>query len=463
MHRREYIAARAAGLAITAGCFGGSDGDATTTETRTRSETPTATPETTEQPDRTSSEAGRTIYVGPNGGVGAEGTETDPLGSIQTAVDRAQPGDTVHVLPGSYSEAVRTKRSGTPDEPITVTGPPDAVFRGSPTPSEHKFGFHIEHSHIHVRGMTFNGLHDPANQDQPESYVTSLIVARHTPSSPDHYHQNLVIKPDAVGNTLRPLIHVMHSEGVEIGEFEVIGPPGLAIGKFGDKDAHNGEIVYLGTAPAEIPQRSETSDASHDFLYEPDTTNDVHIHHIDNSAGHPHAELVDVKAGCHDVRIEYCTDGGNAGSYIEPFRDQTVGRSITLDGRNVTVRWNRITGSEGRGIDVGNWGLTSPEQYERIAGHPYPESLRDHGRANSIYGNEITECAGLAIRYPMVDSDDGEPRIAEKWGPEAQSRVCGNTVSGDTHGRPGTECGTDVPTTETIGHLGGDSPWSSEG
>ena len=53
------------------------------------------------------------IFVAPDGDDAAPGTRARPLASIQTAVDRARPGDTVIIRGGTYRETVRLKTSGT--------------------------------------------------------------------------------------------------------------------------------------------------------------------------------------------------------------------------------------------------------------------------------------------------------------------------------------------------------------
>lgn len=457
MNRRRFLALVGTGcVSSAAGCSSHDTTDSGATRTRNRTDTRTTNTSTPRTKTANGPDGRTDLFVGPNGDRDATGGESDPLGSIQTAFEYAQPGDTIHALPGDYVEAVRTTRGGQPGNPITLTGPPDAVFRGRPMPEKHKFGFHIEHSHVHIRGLTFNGLWDTARPDSRESYIRTLISARHPPGSPGQYHQDLVIKPHAVGNTLRPLIYVAYSRQVEIGEFEVIGPAGLAMLEFGDEESHNGEVVYLGHAPDQL----DDSITAAQFGGEPDQSRDIHVHHIDNSAGHPHAELVDVKAGCSDVLIEYCTDAGGAGRYILPGGDPTSETSMHLGGRNVTLRWNVIEGSHGQGVEVGSYGLAQPEAFEDQYGMAFPEDLLDHGRANEIYGNRIVDCAGLAIQYPTVYTD-GTERIVEGYGPGDQTRVCGNSITGESHGQPARACDGEVPTTDTIGHLGGDSPWSA--
>jgi hypothetical protein len=59
-------------------------------------------------------------YVAPDGkGIGSRSA---PFGRVQDALGIAQPGDTIHVAPGTYEESVRTVRSGTLDRPIVIRG-----------------------------------------------------------------------------------------------------------------------------------------------------------------------------------------------------------------------------------------------------------------------------------------------------------------------------------------------------
>jgi len=73
------------------------------------------------------------IVVAPDGNDAAAGTRDAPLATIQAAVDRAGPGDTVLVRGGTYRESVRLTRSGRPDAPIRLLAMPGetVVFSGT--------------------------------------------------------------------------------------------------------------------------------------------------------------------------------------------------------------------------------------------------------------------------------------------------------------------------------------------
>lgn len=71
------------------------------------------------------------IFVAPGGDDGGPGSQAEPLGSIQAAVDRAGPGTVVRVAAGVYREAVEVTRSGEPGAPIVILAAPGAVLDGA--------------------------------------------------------------------------------------------------------------------------------------------------------------------------------------------------------------------------------------------------------------------------------------------------------------------------------------------
>ena len=78
----------------------------------------------------------REIYVEQKHGQASDkndGSEATPLKTIQAAVDLAKPGDVIWIKAGSYADAVRIfKKSGTVDQPITITAwKDDRVHIGS--------------------------------------------------------------------------------------------------------------------------------------------------------------------------------------------------------------------------------------------------------------------------------------------------------------------------------------------
>lgn len=71
------------------------------------------------------------VHVAPGGKPAGAGTTQAPLATIQEALDRAKPGDTVRVAAGVYRERVVFKNGGEHSKPVTLQGEPGAVLDGS--------------------------------------------------------------------------------------------------------------------------------------------------------------------------------------------------------------------------------------------------------------------------------------------------------------------------------------------
>lgn len=418
MKRRRFLELATLGSHLIAGCSG-EDGEPSPTRSdtpnSTLTRTPTATPTrtSTDTPTKTPRENPNKIFVSPDGASSNPGTREQPLESIQAAVDLAEPGHTVYADSGRYFEEVQSVRDGEPDQPITITGPSDAVVSGArDKPWTKAFG--INHSHIHIRRLTIDGLQEPSASEEVSSYMN---IGIHTNPNPNRVLNGLVYKPSAIGNTREAAITLGPANNVEVGEFRVNGPVGLEY-LWEEEIGHFGEVVYVGTGEVEETENKH-----------------VHVHHIDNSEGHAHIELVDIKGGTEDVTVEYCT---SANAKLPSDNDNSP--AIHIGGTDATFRWNRIKSSAFNGIDVGNYAPYSDD-------YPNP-SAPNAGRANAIYGNEILDSGELAINYT------GEVSEAD------QRHVCGNTINTPTGGNPTKECPEGLPQTDTIGHLGGDSPWT---
>lgn len=357
-----------------------------------------------------------TYFVAPDGDNSGQGSREDPFESIQHALTFAQPGETVHVLPGRYREHVTTVRPGEPGDPITITGPPEAVYLGgnlsqSPEPLK------IRHSHVHVTGLTFDGLQHPDRADDLEAYAGSNLtidpLSRWTGEGSPPMVTDVKLLPHAVGNTQGPCMHVFFGDDVEVGACRLHGPAGVAHFVF-DEPGHDGEIVYIGTSQGGWDGRWDGH---------VDRTRNVHVHHIDASTGYKHAELADAKPGTENVLVEYCTSVNSVGG--QP--------AIHLGGSDGVARWNRIENSESDGITIGNWGAED-------------ERTPDAGTGNAVYGNRIRGSGNKAVNITS-DVSAADQRV-----------LCGNDIEGTTDGKPAKSCPSDVPAGDGIGHTGGDSP-----
>ena len=445
LSRRQLLAA-VGSAGVLAGCASTTENESqpsTATPERATQETeqPTATAAT---PDHTATPSDDTeqetpteqtpnvIYLSPDGDDENPGTEDEPMTTVQQALVEVEPGDTIHLQPGEYTGKLATVKPGEPDNPITITGSKDAVLRPSQAVDDkHWNPLVIQHSHYQVTGITITGLHTPDAPEQPESYVTRLLKISPRPESSECI-TNVTIAPHGIGHSQTQLINVIRAKNCEFGPFKIIGPAGVEY-LHSNKQSHQGEILYLGS-----PLQVYANGADGYFWDTYDQTRDIHVHHIDNSAGYHHSELVDCKDGTENITVEYCTDAGGSRNN-EPFSIQ----SIHVRGHNCTFRWNRLAAGAGNGIEVYKPGTDDL--------HPefgFTEEVVDRiSTDNDIYGNEISEFGKLAIAF---DDETGN----------AQRHVCGNDIRGETNGDPEKECPDSLPEGDGIGHTGGDSPWS---
>jgi len=444
--RRILASLGTAGSAGIAGCSFG-DSNETPTETNQSPSDENTTENGTGSQTTSQESSSETIHVSTDGSDDNSGTEAEPLSSIQTAVEQVEPGQTIYVHPGEYVEYVEIHNGGEPGAPIELTGPPDAVLK-PPKDIDYQ-ALTVGASHVHVTGLTISGIYDADDYENPDSYHSGKLVDLSSLSDDVEYIENLVISPHGIGGAGGALINSIRIKNCEIGGFKVIGPAGTNW-IFDDTENHYGEIVYLGTASNNIVKRGEFDDY--------DNSRNIRVHHIDNSEGHPHSELVDCKTGVENVTIEYCTDAWGAE------KDDGIERTqiINMGGYNCTVRWNLLRGSRGYGIEI-NGGLMRPE-YGELSWRwsyatPETEFEENIGTENAVYGNVITEYTQTAVYFQQVHRmRDVDGRVD----PENQRHVCGNTIDGPTDGSPDAECDAELPAGEGIGHLGGDSPWRDE-
>jgi hypothetical protein len=429
--RRSYLRRVAALGTITglAGCAGGSDTDTTTAPTATTptsTDTPTTaarttTEETTAEQTTTEVEP-RDIWLAPDGDDDATGREDDPLATFDTAVnDRANPGDTVRAKPGVYQQFLTMRQGGAPGAPITITGPPEAVVRPEPGAAQI---FRIHHSHVHLTGLTIDGLLDPERKFETLSAWAAIGVdvspyAAFKDETPA-YLTDIVVEPHRIGGAKGTLISPTRIRDASIGGFEVTAPAGMRYDERmpNTEEGHNRELVYIGTSPGNLDRSSYPWDGL-------DRTRNVRIHHIDNSAGYPHSELVDIKVGSTDITVEYCTDRGGGAQ-----TDDNPAGAVSVKGRNCTVRWNDLA--------------DAPYTLEFDPWYPGGDASQ-WGEDNAIYGNYLHDYSKGAVRFYDVT------------GPDEQRVFCGNRI-GDGLGSydyATGDCGSDVPSGDGVGHDAG--------
>ena len=114
-------------------------------------------------------------YVSPQGNDQFDGlSKKTPLKTIQRAVDRAMPGDTINLLPGIYLQDIISQRDGTKDAPITIKGTSEAIVKGG---SESRI-VQIHHDYLTLQGFTIDGKYRESHTQ--DSYRDKLIYATGT-------------------------------------------------------------------------------------------------------------------------------------------------------------------------------------------------------------------------------------------------------------------------------------------
>jgi hypothetical protein len=131
-----------------------------------------------------------------NGGVGA------PFGTVKSALDVAQPGDTILLAPGTYSERVLTQRGGTEAAPIRIraTQPRAAIVTQSGNVAR------ISHPYVSLEGLVLDG------QDAEADILQIETAGSHA-----------TIDDCEIRNTRRDCVDMGGPEGVTIARSHIHG------------------------------------------------------------------------------------------------------------------------------------------------------------------------------------------------------------------------------------------------
>jgi hypothetical protein len=161
-----------------------------------------------------------TLYVDARkGNNGNDGTALAPWQTVQKAADCAQPGDTVLVAEGDYSERIHVTRSGAPDRPVTFEASGRAVTQGFTITADYirVVGFEIT-NHITLPresyGVYLHGQHDEIlNNYLHDLYHDGIMLAGEgDPNSPRLAHN--LIKGNRIYRANNSGIHVEGRENL---------------------------------------------------------------------------------------------------------------------------------------------------------------------------------------------------------------------------------------------------------
>jgi hypothetical protein len=275
------------------------------------------------------------IWVSPDGDDSGNGTRTEPLRTVQAAIDRAGPGTVVEVGTGTYPEALTTRSAGADEAPIVLRGH-DAMLAGDPERSGRIL--QVRHDHWVVERFAVSG------QDVGIWIEGARdVVVR---SNEIHQFRGECVRVKYLSSDVLVERNAIHDCGRE----DFVESPG---------SGKNGEGVYIGTAPEQL-DRNPTAVS--------DQTTRVLVR--DNVIATRGNECVDIKEGATANIVEFndCTDQ----------RDAESGGFDARGSGNV-FRYNRSWGNDGAGIRLG--GDTEADGIE-----------------NDVIGNELADNSGAGIK-----------------------------------------------------------------
>lgn len=325
-------------------------------------------------------------YVSPNGSDAAGGlSRKAPLANINTALELAQPGDKITLLPGYYLQDVTTVRSGTADAPIQIVGATSSTYadaNGYVAPviiqgsGDSSRVFQIQHSYIQVKDLTLDGLVGDASS---KSAYRDILMYVHNSDDASGI-QGTTIRHvnfrNAGGECLRLRYFVQNSD-IGYSNFDSCGVYDFRFAA-GTK---NGEAIYIGTS---FKQWADGKNPTAD----PDQSNNNRIH---NNVFHTNGnECVDIKEGSTGNKVYANSCTGQRDSQSAGFNSAGNGNSFYN---------NQVYGNVGSGFRFGS-------------------DMDGYGKNNAAWNNQVLDNAAYGFNV-----QDGP-----------QKKVCGNAVSGNEKG-----------------------------
>lgn len=347
----------------------------------------------------------RTWVVAPNGSATSSGEDAGSATSLQSALDRALPGDVIQLQAGVYkpSAALQTKRDGEASRPITIKGPEsglDMSQRNKAVIMGRGHVFDVDHSYYVFEGFTINGQPNLAFNDIP---TTPQEIMSFKDKNQSKIVDGRLIY---VGNKARDV------KGTVINNMFLTGAGGECVrmrnfttgskitnsliyrcgflAKEKDYRYHNGEGVYIGTSTRSTDQPYYKDDQSNNNLVQ----NNI----IQTFA----SECVNIKENA-----AYNIIDGNQCLYgLGP---ETADESILeVRGKNNQVTNNVIQHSSGYGIKLWSDGTTyggnniiAKNKLSDI--HSYVVTVKGQPQPKEVC--ETTYAEATALTFGMTDTD----------------------------------------------------------
>lgn len=333
------------------------------------------------------------FYVSPSGSDSNVGTSLKPLKTIQKALQLAQPGKSIFLMPGKYMQDVISVRDGTESAPIKIIGNQDVIVSGGGNSRI----VEINHDHITLSGFTIDGLFGASTSASGYRDMLVYAVGKEKNNGVTGLKiLNMNLK-NAGGECVRMKYFAQKNEVAD----STIQNCGVYDFRFSG-GGKNGEGIYIGTAPEQLSKNPTA---------EIDRSNNNYIHNnIITTNGN---EGVDIKEGSSENIIEYNKISGQ--------KDPDSGGLDSRGDGNI-FRYNEVSGSAGAGIRFGG------DKYNSV----------QYGKNNQAYGNKLTSNKYGAFKVQA----------------SPQGKICGNILS--SNGTQYGDYGSGINFTDTCSNVADD-------
>jgi Protein of unknown function (DUF1565) len=311
-------------------------------------------------------------YVGSDTG---SGSATDPLRTIQAAMNRARPGTIIHLAAGTYRENVVTRVDGLPSARIIIQGPATGTAKLFGT----SHVVEIRNSYYTLQNFSIDGQEGVEGRQAPSTWPRDISgIAAFDASIASIVVNDRLVYIDSGSSTTGvkgtiidhmtltgaggECVRIRGNASGNIVENSLIQYCGMyPIPQDGVATYHNGEGVYIGTSLKSTNLAFSWDDQSWGNVVTGDTI---------RTFG---SECFDVKENSHNNTLSHtrCADNNES--------TQHGGSNVELRGYANTIEYDSIFNSSGYGIKI------SSDSASEDLGH------------NNIISNHFADQSGGAL------------------------------------------------------------------
>jgi len=377
------------------------------------------------------------LYVSTQGDDRRDGSSpAKALRTISAALSRAQPGDTIFVGPGTYSEQLVTKRGGAPGAEITIKGSDGkSVINGSSlgwasAKSQNQALVELRHPYVRVVGLTIENSKntgillaaDDLTVEDNRIVDTQLHAISTDTSRQTNYHdtnetmiRRIVLKNNLVERA---------SLGGDSQAVSLIADGFLVEGNTVRDSLREGIDIWLGSRRGEVVNNTVSGNAATGIYV--DGAAYVKIHHniVYRNRSGIGVTSEDKDYATHDIWVydNVVYDNREVGCYLwdDKWRPGVKGVQNVLLAYN-TIIGNKhtisVAGENNTGKIVNNLGYSTKSSVENLAAHSSVD-MRNNVWLPSLTGFVSAERKDFRLtdRSPALDKGTAIPPLDDKNG-----------------------------------------------